>query len=108
MDNFHSNFMSYAPYQSNSRTGGGWSNRWDFHANSEDWFVRRYSAAICPTVSGTYEFKSLSPLISQPSQSRSYLESHFLFRLPYVDDMLELYIAPDDQIGFAAVSGSLC
>ena len=57
MDNFHSNFMSYAPYQSNSRTGGGWSNRWDFHANVEDWFVRRYSAAICPTVSGTYGFK---------------------------------------------------
>jgi len=56
-DNYRSNFMSYAPYQTNSRTGSGWSNRWDFHANVEDWFVRRYSTAICPTATGTYGFK---------------------------------------------------
>jgi hypothetical protein len=56
-DNYRSNFMSYAPYQTNSRTGSGWSNRWDFHAGVEDWFVRRYSTAICPTATGTYGLK---------------------------------------------------
>jgi hypothetical protein len=57
MDNFHSRFMSHAPYQSNSRTGDGFTNRWYLQANNEDFFLLRYSAAICPTVSGTYEFK---------------------------------------------------
>jgi hypothetical protein len=60
-DNYRSNFMSYAPYQTNSRTGSGWMNRlvWDVpNPNGiEDWFVIRFSAAICPTVSGTYGFK---------------------------------------------------
>jgi hypothetical protein len=55
--NFRSNFMSYAPYQTNSRTGSGWTNRWDLFAGVEDWFVRRYSTAICPTATGTYGFK---------------------------------------------------
>jgi hypothetical protein len=60
--NYRSNFISnYVPYQTNSRTGGGWMNRfvWDVpNPNGiEDWFVLRFSAAICPTVSGTYGFK---------------------------------------------------
>jgi hypothetical protein len=54
-ENYRSNFYSYA--QTNSPTGSGWTNRWDFHANVEDWFVRRYFTAICPTVSGTYGFR---------------------------------------------------
>jgi len=59
--NYYSNFMSYAPYQTNSRTGSGWSNRWIWNEPNpngiEDWFALRYSAAICPTASGTYGFK---------------------------------------------------
>jgi len=58
---YHDNFMSYAPYQTNSRTGSGWMNRlvWEVpNPNGiEDWFVLRFSAAICPNATGTYGFK---------------------------------------------------
>jgi hypothetical protein len=59
--NYHSNLMNYAPYQTNSRTGSGWMNRlvWEVpNPNGiEDWFVLRFSAAICPNATGTYGFK---------------------------------------------------
>jgi hypothetical protein len=62
MDIYRSSFMSsYTPYITNSPTGSGWMNRlvWDVPDTNgvEDWFVLRFSAAICPTDSGTYGFK---------------------------------------------------
>ncbi len=59
-DNFRSNMLSYTPYQTNSPDNNGFIDSWAWSLDDSDhanWFIFRLTTAICPTLSGIYNFR---------------------------------------------------